>query len=71
MVEESFEARIKRLEDIVDTMQRGQAGLEESVVLFDEGIKLIASLEKELSSAKEKVQLLIAKTQEPVLKDFD
>ena len=44
-----------RLEEIVSQLQRGEAPLEQSVALFEEGTRLIQSCSKLLDSAEQKV----------------
>ncbi|MEJ2663981.1 MAG: exodeoxyribonuclease VII small subunit [Spirochaetia bacterium] len=56
---ENFENRLKRLEQISDKIRQGDLELESSVKLFEEGIKLAKSLEKELSKIERKIEILI------------
>jgi exodeoxyribonuclease VII small subunit len=56
----SFEQAIGRLEKIVDAMEQGKIGLEESVRFFEEGMGLIARCRKVLSEAELKIQQLQA-----------
>lgn len=51
----TFESAIGRLEDIVKALERGDAPLEESLALFEEGTKLIRSCGKLLDEAEQKV----------------
>ncbi|MBQ9166383.1 MAG: exodeoxyribonuclease VII small subunit [Oscillospiraceae bacterium] len=51
----SFEESMQRLETIVSQLERGEAPLEESISLFEEGTKLIAGCTKLLDSAEQKV----------------
>ena len=44
----SFETAMKRLEEIVRTMERGELPLEESLKLFEEGTALVRSCTKQL-----------------------
>lgn len=54
-----FEKSLKRLEDIVQQMETGELGLEESLQQFEQGIKLAKSCQNALSSAELKVNQLI------------
>ena len=54
-----FEKTLKRLEGIVDKLEKGELPLEESLKLFEEGMKLLAELKKYLSNAEIKIQKLI------------
>ena len=51
----SFEEAMHRLEEIVSLLEKGDASLEESVALFEEGTKLSAACAKQLDSAEQKV----------------
>jgi exodeoxyribonuclease VII small subunit len=61
----SFEERLTSLESLSEKIKGGNLPLEEAVVLFEEGIKLAGSLEKELSRIERKVEVLINKPIEP------
>lgn len=54
-----FEESIKKLESIVEKLEKGDLSLEESLKLFEEGVALSAACKKELDSAEGKVQMLI------------
>ena len=54
-----FEKSLKQLEDIVQQMENGDLGLEESLQQFEQGIKLAKSCQNALSSAELKVNQLI------------
>jgi exodeoxyribonuclease VII small subunit len=51
----TFEESITRLEEIVATLERGEASLETSLKLFEEGTKLAAACAKQLDTAEQKV----------------
>ena len=53
-----FEKSLKRLEEIVAKVEGETLPLEESLKLYEEGKKLIASLEKTLREAERKVEEL-------------
>lgn len=55
----SFEESLKKLEIIVDQLEKGDLTLEDSVKLFEEGVGLSAACKKELDDAEGKVQILI------------
>jgi exodeoxyribonuclease VII small subunit len=59
VAEEKFEAAMKRLEEIVSKMEAGELPLEESMRLFEEGIKLARTLNKTLEEAERKVEILL------------
>jgi exodeoxyribonuclease VII small subunit len=55
-----FEASIKRLTEIVQTLERGELPLEESLRLFEEGTKLSRSAQQRLDAAEKRVEQLLA-----------
>ena len=59
MAQPKFEASMKRLEEIVDKMEQGELSLDESLKLFEEGIKLSRSLNKRLDEAERRVEELL------------
>jgi exodeoxyribonuclease VII small subunit len=54
-----FEKKLKRLEDIVSKMEKGDLALEESLKIFEEGIKLSRECQTQLSQAEEQVKKLV------------
>jgi exodeoxyribonuclease VII small subunit len=55
----SFEESLKRLETVVDQLEKGELTLEESLKLFEEGVNLTACCKQELDAAEGKVQMLV------------
>ncbi len=55
----SFEESIKRLSDIVQTLERGDIPLEDSLRLFEEGVRLVRLSQERLDSAQKKVEQLL------------
>ena len=53
-----FEQAMARLEEIVNTLERGDAPLEESLSLFEEGAKLMKQCSDLLDKAEQKVTKL-------------
>lgn len=51
----TFEESMLRLEEIVTLLEKGEATLEESMALFEEGTKLAAACAKQLDTAEQKV----------------
>lgn len=54
----SFEEAMQRLDGIVKRLERGDVALEESLSLFEEGSKLLASCNQMLDAAEQKVIML-------------
>lgn len=68
----SFEQQLHRLEQIVRIMEKGDAPLDESLKLFQEGTELISSCSKLLDEAQLKVNLILTDSQgAPVEEGFD
>lgn len=55
----SFESKIQRLDEIVKSMETGELPLEESLKLFEEGVKLSRQCQSELEAAEQKVEILL------------
>lgn len=51
----SFEQALKRIDEIVKHLERGDAALEQSLALFEEGTALIRNCGKMLDEAEQKV----------------
>ncbi|MGA1861483.1 exodeoxyribonuclease VII small subunit [Deferribacter thermophilus] len=54
-----FEEKIKRLEQIVNILEEGNVGLEESLKLFQEGMKLGKECKKFLKEIELKINKII------------
>jgi exodeoxyribonuclease VII small subunit len=54
-----FEESLKQLETIVGQLEKGDLPLEDSIKLFEEGIRLSAVCKEELDAAEGKVQILL------------
>ena len=54
----SFERAVGRLDEIVKLLEKGDAPLDESLALFEEGAGLIKTCTKMLDDAEQKVVLL-------------
>lgn len=55
----TFEETLKKLESIVEQLEKGDLALEQSLKLFEEGVGLSAVCKQELDSAEGKVQQLV------------
>ena len=58
-----FEEQLTALETVVDRLERGELSLEESVRLFEEGVKLSNACKQELEAAEGKIQVLVEQSQ--------
>jgi exodeoxyribonuclease VII small subunit len=59
MAEKKFEAALTRLEEIVSSLESGELGLEQSLKLFEEGVKLARVCNARLEEAERKVEVLL------------
>jgi exodeoxyribonuclease VII small subunit len=59
LVMPSFEESLKKLETVVEQLEKGDLSLEDSLRLFEEGVELSSACKKELDTAEGKVQMLI------------
>jgi exodeoxyribonuclease VII small subunit len=66
MPAKNFEERLERLEELSEKLRDGKIPLEEAVSLFEEGIRLAKSLEKDLGRVERRVEIL---TKEPEVDD--
>lgn len=67
----SFESNMQRLEQIVRTLERGDAPLEDSMKLFQEGTELVRSCGKLLDDAQLQVkQIMVSQDGTPVEGEF-
>ena len=60
-----FEQAMARLEEIVTTLERGEAPLEQSLALFEEGSKLLRQCTGLLDKAEQKVMKLTSNGEVP------
>jgi len=54
-----FEDDLKKLENVVERLERGDLTLDESVKLFEEGMKLSNACKAELDKAEGRIQVLV------------
>jgi exodeoxyribonuclease VII small subunit len=54
-----FEEHLTQLETVVERLERGDLTLDESVRLFEEGMKLSQACKAELEQAEGRVQVLV------------
>ena len=67
----TFEQSMQRLEQIVRTLERGDAQLNESLKLFQEGTELVRSCGKLLDEAELEIKkVAVAPDGSPVMEDF-
>jgi len=55
----TFEESLKQLESIIGKLERGDLPLEESVRLFEEGVRLSNACKGDLEAAEGKIEILL------------
>lgn len=70
--EPNFETAMDRLEAIVDQMESGKLLLEDLIVRYEEGMKLVKVCQERLASAEGRIQIITRDHPgKPVVKDFE
>ncbi|MEZ4376284.1 MAG: exodeoxyribonuclease VII small subunit [Polyangiaceae bacterium] len=69
----SFEAAVSRLGEIVERLEEGDLPLDESLDLFEEGIRLARASGQRLDAAEQRVEKLLSfdRSGEPVVEDLE
>lgn len=68
----SFEDAMSRLEEIVEKMEAGELPLEDLIVRYEEGMKLVKVCQERLTSAEERIEMITRNSVgKPVVKDFE
>ncbi len=57
-----FENSLAELEDLVETLERGDLSLEESLKSFERGVELTRTCQEALKQAEQKIQILTDKS---------
>jgi exodeoxyribonuclease VII small subunit len=55
----NFEEHLTQLEKVVEKLERGDLTLDESVRLFEDGMKLSTACKQELEQAEGRIQVLV------------
>ena len=66
----NFEEAIARLEVIVRSLENGDAPLDSSLALFEEGVALVRVCNKKLENAESRIKILLSKDGEMVGENF-
>jgi exodeoxyribonuclease VII small subunit len=61
--EPGFEENLAELEALVDTLERGDLTLEQSLVAFERGVRLTRTCQQALDAAEQKVRILMSSTE--------
>lgn len=69
---QSFEASLEKLEHIVKQLEDGELSLDDSLKLFEEGIKLSRECKERLDQAERRIEMLTKdEGGNPVLKEME
>jgi exodeoxyribonuclease VII small subunit len=67
----SFEEQLAELERVVERLEHGGLPLEESVQLFEDGVRLSDACKGQLSAAESRIQVLMAPSERGAVKVED
>jgi exodeoxyribonuclease VII small subunit len=67
----SFEKQLARLEEIVEKLEGDMPGLDESIKLYEEGVKSLKACQQKLAEAEARIKMLVEGKGGPELEDFD
>lgn len=68
---ENFEESIKKLEEIVTELEKGELNLDESVEKFEEGMKISKECNNILQNAEKRISILLENDGEVIEEDFE
>ena len=71
MKEENFEELIEKLENITTKLEKDNLNLDESIELFEEGMKISKKCNEKLENAEKKISILLKDGNEIKEEDFD
>lgn len=71
MEEMNFEETMEKLEQIANTLEKGDLSLEESLTKFEEGMKLSKKCNEILENAEKKITILLSKEGEIKEEEFN
>ena len=68
----NFEGAMERLEAIVEQMESGKMHLEDLIVRYEEGMKLVKICQERLASAEQRIEIITRNSAgKPVVKEFE
>jgi exodeoxyribonuclease VII small subunit len=67
----SFEDALSELESLVDTLEKGELSLEDSLKTFERGVKLTRTCQEALKEAEQKVRMLSQPGEDSGLEPYD
>ncbi len=67
----SLEGRLKRLEEIVRSLEAADLDMEEALTLFEEGVEHVRGAEATLRVAELQVEELLGSEEEPIIRPLE
>jgi exodeoxyribonuclease VII small subunit len=68
----NFEGAMDRLEKIVEQMESGKLPLEDLIVRYEEGMKLVKTCQERLANAEQKIEIITRNSAgKAVVKEFE
>src|SRR5438045_4872524 len=68
----NFERAMDRLEEIVEQMESGKMMLEELIVRYEEGMKLVKICQERLTAAEHRIEIITRNSAgKPLVKEFE
>ncbi len=67
----NFEKELARLEKIVGQLEGDMPGLDESIKLYEQGVKSLQACQQKLEQAEARIKMLVEGKAGPELKNFD
>ncbi len=68
----NFESAMQRLEEIVEEMESGKMPLEDLIVRYEEGMKLVKICQERLTSAEQRIEIITRNSAgKAMVKDFE
>lgn len=71
MEEMNFEEAMEKLEEIAAELENGKSNLEESIQIFEEGMKLSKKCNEIIENAEKKITILLEKDGEVAEENFE
>jgi exodeoxyribonuclease VII small subunit len=68
----NFESAMQRLEEIVEEMESGKMPLEDLIVRYEEGMKLVKICQERLASAEQRIEIITRNSAgKAIVKNFE
>lgn len=62
--EDTFEAKLEKLQELMERIESGEAGLQETINLFEQGMKLVKSCREIVDGAELQINKIVDGTDE-------